>query len=284
MTLLIRTAIPSDADAAGGICFEAFKAIAEAHRFPPDFPSAQVAAGLLGSIIGRPDVFAVVAERDGQLVGSNFLWKGAVAGVGPITVRPEAQNAGAGRLLMQAVLDHARELDLPAVRLVQAGYHARSLSLYAKLGFVAREPLAVMQGPALKGSEPGHAVRLAVREDLKACNELCQRVHGHTRAGELLDAVSRNAATVVERDGRIVGYASEIAFFGHAVGENNEAVQALILAAREFGGPGFMVPTRNAALFRWCLDRGLRVVQPMTLMSVGMYNEPQGAFLPSVLF
>jgi hypothetical protein len=28
----------------------------------------------------------------------------------------------------------------------------------------------------------------------------------------------------------------------------------------------------------------LRVVQPMTLMSVGPYQEPQGAFLPSVLY
>jgi len=37
-------------------------------------------------------------------------------------------------------------------------------------------------------------------------------------------------------------------------------------------------------LFRWCLDNGLRVVEPMTLMSVGLYNEPVGAFLPSVLY
>jgi len=26
------------------------------------------------------------------------------------------------------------------------------------------------------------------------------------------------------------------------------------------------------------------VVQPMTLMSIGLYNEPVGAWLPSVLF
>jgi hypothetical protein len=44
------------------------------------------------------------------------------------------------------------------------------------------------------------------------------------------------------------------------------------------------VPTRNAALFRWCLDNGLRVVEPMTLMSIGLYNEPAGAWLPSILF
>lgn len=44
------------------------------------------------------------------------------------------------------------------------------------------------------------------------------------------------------------------------------------------------MPTRNPALFRWCLDQGLRVVQPMTLMSLGRYNEPAGAWLPSVSY
>jgi hypothetical protein len=32
------------------------------------------------------------------------------------------------------------------------------------------------------------------------------------------------------------------------------------------------------------LEQGLRVVQPMTLMTMGLYNEPVGAYLPSVLY
>ena len=48
--------------------------------------------------------------------------------------------------------------------------------------------------------------------------------------------------------------------------------------------PGFLVPTRNARVLRWCLRQGLRIVQPMTLMSVGLYNEPAGAFVPSILY
>jgi hypothetical protein len=70
----------------------------------------------------------------------------------------------------------------------------------------------------------------------------------------------------------------------HAVGEANDDVRALIAAASEFGGPGILVPTRNAELFRWCLENGLRVVQPATLMTLGLYNEPAGAYLPSILF
>jgi hypothetical protein len=29
---------------------------------------------------------------------------------------------------------------------------------------------------------------------------------------------------------------------------------------------------------------GLRLVYPMTLMTMGLYNEPRGAYLPSVLY
>jgi hypothetical protein len=89
---------------------------------------------------------------------------------------------------------------------------------------------------------------------------------------------------VVEREGRIAGYTTTVAFFGHTVGETNEDVAALIAAAPEYGGPGFLVPTRNAELMRWCLAQGLRIVQPMTLMSRGDYSEPRGAWLPSVLY
>jgi hypothetical protein len=88
----------------------------------------------------------------------------------------------------------------------------------------------------------------------------------------------------VERGGRITGYATVLAFFGHAAAETNPDLQALIGSAEGFGGPGILVPTRNAELFRWCLNSGLRVVQPMTLMTIGLYNQPDGAYLSSILF
>lgn len=68
------------------------------------------------------------------------------------------------------------------------------------------------------------------------------------------------------------------------MGEGNEDLQALVAATAEFEGPGILVPTRNTGLFRWCLESGLRVIQSMTLMTMGLYNEPAGAYLPSILF
>lgn len=281
----LRAGRPDDAAACGAICYEAFRSIAEQHNFPPDLPSAEAATGLMASLFANQDVRSTVAELDGRVVGSNFLWKYApVAGVGPITVDPTIQNAAVGRRLMEDVLQHARETRFPSVRLVQAAYHNRSLSLYTKLGFVVREPLATLQGPALNVTIPGHNVRPAVSADMDACTQLCLQVHGYPRRQELRDAVGQGSATVVERSGRVAGYATLVGFFGHAVAENNDDLKALIGAAQNFPGPGFLLPTRNATVFRWCLEHGLRVVQPMSLMSTGLYNKPAGAFLPSILF
>jgi GNAT superfamily N-acetyltransferase len=285
MEATFRPGTVDDAKACGTICYEAFKAIAEQHNFPPDFPSAEIAVGLLTMVLSRRDVYSVVAELDRQVVGSNFLWEGdTIAGVGPITVLPAVQNSAIGRQLMERVLGRARAQRFVGVRLVQAAYHNRSLSMYTKLGFDAREPLSVLQGPALKLELPGYAVRSATVGDLDACNRLCVSVHGHDRNREVADAIAQGTARVVEHGGRVTGYATDIGYFAHAVGQTNEELKALIGAAPAFVGPGFLLPTRNAELFRWCLAHGLRVVHPMTLMSRGLYQNPAGAFLPSVLY
>jgi len=285
MNIKLRSGTPADAEICGRICYNAFKAISEAHGFAPDFPAPEVAIGLLTWMLGHPEFHSVVAEIDGQIVGSNFLdERNAIAGVGPITVDPTVQNRTIGRRLMDAVHERAAERNFAAVRLIQAGFHTRSLSLYAKLGYDVREHLACMQGKPLGISIEGHVLRLATEADLEVCNRVCRGVHGHDRGGELRDAIERGSATVVEHDGRITGYATIIGFFGHAVGETNKDVKALIAAATEFAGPGFLLPTRNGELFRWCLSNGLRIAQPMTLMSKGLYNEPAGAFLPSILY
>jgi GNAT superfamily N-acetyltransferase len=281
----LRNLMPGDAVAAGRICYGAFKAIAERHGFAPDFPNAETAIGLMHHLAARNDIHGLVAEAAGSVIGSNFAWEdGEVAGIGPITIDPAAQDSGLGRRLMEAVIELAHARGIRRVRLVQAAYHNRTMSLYAKLGFDVREPLSVLQGPAIALATEGCDVRPARADDIAAADALCRRIHGHARSGDLRAAIENDAANVVERDGRITGYTTGIGFFGHAVGETNADLQALIAAATSFAGPGFLLPTRNAALLRWCLEHGLKIVQPMTLMTMGPYQEPRGAFLPSILY
>jgi GNAT superfamily N-acetyltransferase len=283
--LAVRRARSDDAPASGRICYDAFTKISTEHGFPPDFPSVEVATGVLSMMFSHPGFYCVVAESDGQILGSNCLdERSAIAGLGPITIDPKIQNKGVGRALMEAALAHSTERGCLGTRLLQAAFHNRSLSLYTKLGFDTREPISTMQGPAIKVRTPDHTVRPARVSDLEACNRLCVSVHGHDRGGELRDAIAQGTAVVAERDGRIVSYSTFVGFFGYSVGESNADVQALIANADSFAGPGILVPTRNAGLFRWCLENGLRVVQPMTLMTLGFYQEPAGAYLPSILY
>ena len=285
MKLRLRPGTVADAKECGRILYEAFKSIAEQHNFPPDFPSVEVAAELVTMLLSHRRFYSVVAELDGTIVGCNFLdERSAIAGIGPASVDPPVMNGAIGRALMQAVMNRAAERQFPGVRLLQVAWHYRSLALYAKLGFEIRETVSGLQGRPLHLRIPGYEVRTAREADVPACNQLCFRIHGHERAGEVADAVRDGTANVVERLGRITGYSTAIGWFHHAIGETNDDLKALIGAAPAFLGPGFLLPSRNGELFRWCLANNFRVVAQATLMTVGLYNEPGGAYLPSILY
>jgi predicted N-acetyltransferase YhbS len=285
MSVILRPGNPDDAETCGMIAFEAFKAISSAHNFPWDFPSPDIAVGLMETLLSHSGFYSVVAEQDGVIVGSNFVdERGRIAGIGPITVSPAAQNRSIGRRLMMAIIDRSNARPAVGIRLLQSAYHNRSLCLYTKLGFDTRETCSKMEGPRVGISLPGYVVRMATAADILTCNALCQRIHGHDRDRELRDAIGQRTARVVEHLGVITAYATEIAFFGHAVAETNQGLEALIGAATSFEHGGFLLPTRNGDLFRWCLKHELRLVHQMTLMTIGLYNEPTGAYLPSVLF
>lgn len=281
----IRRATPQDVPDCARICYDAFASINAAHNFPCDLSGPEQALGLVGNLFSAPGFYCVVAELEGRILGSNCLDERAIVhGIGPITIDPAAQNHGLGRKLMQAVMDRSRERGAAGLRLVQAAFHSRSMSLYASLGFDIREPLVVMQGRTRERSISGCSVRPAVTSDLDACNALSYRIHGFDRGADLAHSIQQGSALIVERAGRITGYSSAMAFFGHTTAESNQDLRALLASVESFGGAGVLLPTRNTELFRWCLANGLRVVEPMSLMSMGLYNEPAGAWLPSILF
>ncbi len=171
--ITVRQATPADALAAGVICYQAFHHINTAHNFPPDLPTPEAGIGVLTMMFSHPGFYCVVAESGGRIIGSNCLdERSSIAGVGPITVDSAAQNAGAGRKLMDAVLERSLERKFIGVRLLQAAFHNRSLSLYTKLGFDAREPISTMSGPPLRKTMDGFHVRPALHSDLEACNRV----------------------------------------------------------------------------------------------------------------
>jgi GNAT superfamily N-acetyltransferase len=282
----LRAVEAEDAGACAQIVFDAFGGIHDQHRFPRDFPALEAASGMMAMWIPHPSVWGVVAELDGRVVGSNFLdERSPIRGVGPITVDPKSQSAGVGRKLMEGVIERGR--GAPGIRLLQDAFNMRSLSLYESLGFDVKEPVAVISGAPRSGPVEGVEVRPMEEGDLDECEALCRKVHGFERTGELRDAIQAFATFVAVRDGRIAAYASSVTFWpmNHGVAESEEDMTALLRgAAAQVEEPlGFLVPLRTA-LFRWCLEEGLRLVKPMNLMALGEYREPQGSWFPSVLY
>ena len=281
----VREATPEDGDDCGRIFYDAFESIATRHNFPIEPSSCAFTHFMVEQMLANDGFVGLVADRRGEVLGSAFVdERTVIAGIGPVTIDPAAQDVGVGRALIEAVLKHERDRGAVGVRLVQTAYHYRSLALYTKLGFVVREPLSVLQGTPPALSIPGLGVRAAREHDLAACDELCARIHGHDRSGELRDAIAAGTAHVVERPEGICGYASGFGYGWHAVAETNQHLFALIGSAPAFMGLGILIPTRNTELLRWCLAHDLKLVQQSTLMTIGLYNEPSGAWLPSIAY
>lgn len=287
MSITIRPITAADVENCGQIIYKAFCGIADQHNFPHDFPAVEHTQRFARMLAGSPATYGLVAESEGRIVGSNFLWEqNEIAGVGPITVAPEAQAKGAGRLLMQAVIERGQRAT--GIRLVQDAFNTASMSLYTSLGFDIKEPLVLVEG-AITGDLPaGVEVRPLAEKDYPDCDELCKSVHGFSRVEELRGTAQMLPAFVILRENRLVGYAAgpNVWQMNHAVAKTDEELFALLQGAGNLTGQplSFLLPARRSELFRWCLRKGMKVVKPMSLMSMGEYQEPQGAFLPSVLY
>src|SRR5262245_9791539 len=134
----------------------------------------------------------------------------------------------------------------------------------------------------------GLEVRRLEERDLAACAALYERVHGFPRTNELRDALATGSPIAALRDGRVTAYMAVPTFWiaNHGVADALEDVEALLLGATRITEEplSFLLPTRHAALFRWCLAQGFRAIKPMSLMVIGGYQEPQGSYFPSVLY
>ena len=269
----------------GKICYEAFKEVHEGHGFSLDFATIDFAQHALGTLVEREDFYGVVALRDGQPVGSNFLFMGdPVAGVGPISVDRSCQGQGVGRGLMEDVMAHARRNNFERVRLFQDAFNVTSISLYASLGFEVKEAAAFMQ--AAPASEADGSVRLVTESDLSAIEELSTRIYQSSRRNEVAAAARHGfAAFLREQQGRITGYLIP-GLFGHGVAETEEDALALIgEAARRLPPPlaRFFCPLSEVSFFRRALKAHCRVIKLMNYMSTGRYDPPVGVWMPSVL-
>jgi hypothetical protein len=186
---------------------------------------------------------------------------------------------------MQAVIDYAREHNIPRVRLLQDSFNMASLSLYASLGFDTKHAVAYMRlAPA---SSADASVRPVEPSDLDALDALCRRNYRCSRKNELAAAVQAGLGALTrERDGRLTGYLIP-GIFGHGVAETEEDAVAIAGQAARLGPPYrpyCFCPLDQGSLFRAFLATGARTVKVMNLMTIGPYEAPQPVWMPSVSY
>ena len=287
METQIRPITAADLEECSRICYEGFKVVNERHGFPPQFPSIGASAVRIRSMFNAPSSLGLVAEAQGKVDGFAFLTeRDDVRAIGPIVIDGSVQSRGIGRRLMEALLEHARGVN--SIRLVQAGFNLQSLSLYASLGFDVRDQLVVMTGKPKRRAAMEYSTRRLEENDVAECDALHRRLLGYNRTNEFRDRLAEGSAAVVLHEQRVVGYLASPTRVSdnHGVADSDQAMQALLSGAAKLNDAplSFLLPIRHTNLFRWCLEEGLRAVRPMTLMTIGGYSDPQGIYVPSILY
>jgi hypothetical protein len=162
-----------------------------------------------------------MVASSGSIFSANVTRFGQLALIDPAT-----QGNGIARRLMKAVLAQAR--GARGVRLLQDTFNAHSLSLYAALGFDAREILAVLSGEPQSTLPSDWEIRSLAASDIAGCETLHESVHGYSRTNELRDALATGAPIVALRGGRVRAYmaAPTIWLANHGVAATEDDMQA----------------------------------------------------------
>lgn len=223
-------------------------------------------------IVARDEIGRVVGSAMWFPMGEDF------ASIGMVITSPRLQDHGAGNWLMGHILGRVgnRGKVLNATR---AAYR-----LYLSLGFM---PLAtVHQHNGVVGSLPAFARRARPLrpEDAAAVHALDTGAIGAPRRALLDRLLQLAAGTVIERDGRVTGFALCRKFGrGHVVGpvvaETEEDAIALIGPhAEAMAGHFLRVDTRQpeGPLRDFLVAAGLRHYDTVTRMGLGPVLQPTG--------
>lgn len=139
--VIIRKAELADLD----VLLEFEKAVIEAERpFDPTLKSEGAVYYDIPQLIAAPNVEIVVAELDGQVIGSGYarieesekyLQHTRHSYLGFMYVVPEFRGKGVNRLIIDTLLRWSYERNVPEIRLEVYSTNAAAIRAYEKAGF-----------------------------------------------------------------------------------------------------------------------------------------------------
>ncbi|NMG67322.1 GNAT family N-acetyltransferase [Azoarcus indigens] len=218
----------------------------------------------------------LVAERDGQVVGTalGWNWSERHATLGMVIVAPQVQGRRIGQRLMQGLLAAAGE------RAVLLHATAEGRGLYERLGFATVGEIRQHQGLARQAPlvmpDAGERLRPFGRGDTERLIELDAASAGMPRREAILALLDNAETVVLDRDGEAVGFSILRRFgrgraIGPVVAPSLRGAQALIahwcnLYTRKF----LRIDVEaGSGLIEWLEGLGLRRVGMVAIMARG---------------
>jgi predicted GNAT family N-acyltransferase len=229
----------------------------------------------------------VVAESDGEVVGTTMWWKQGpdFATIGMVIVANAAQGSGIGRQLMETALTNL------GGRTVMLNATDEGLPLYRKLGFEPVGSIFQHQGAAfsvpIAELIPNERVAPMKVGEWPDIARLDRQATGIDRSHVLQYLCNNAHGVVLNRDGEQAGYALFRRFGrGYAIGPTiaPDIGGAKALISHWLGSNAGMfcridIP-ENAALSSWLDELGLPCVGRVTRMSLGAAPQAGKAARP----
>ncbi|MEP7296480.1 MAG: GNAT family N-acetyltransferase [Burkholderiales bacterium] len=218
----------------------------------------------------------VVAERDGELVGTAqyWLWGDTHATLGLVIVDPRCQGRRIGYRLMEALLARLEGRSV----LLHATPEGRGL--YERLGFVRTGEVRQHQGTALPAPlvalDEGWRLRPADRHDTAALAALDAQARGMPRDAMVAALLDQADTVVLDHDGQARGFAVLRRFgrglaIGPVVAPDADSAKALIahLVGLSAGKFVRIDVDFDSGLTEWLESLGLLRVDAPTVMVRG---------------
>lgn len=191
--------------------------------------------------IGQPTLAPLVAERDGEIVGTGVgSAHGPVGWVGTIFVEPARRGSGLGRAVTRAVID---ELEARGCRTLLLIATSMGRPVYEREGFDVLDEqvrFSIDGLPASDGS-PDPLVRAFARDDFDAIAALDRFATGEDRRAVLTSLLSAESPWVaVDPAGAVRGYLARAPWRGGALiaPDPDDALRLLEMRRRSTGLSG----------------------------------------------
>ena len=164
-----------------------------------------------------PHVASFGASLDGKLIGSNFATRwGSVGFFGPLSVRPELQDSGIARKLLDRTMAQFHSWDSRHIGLFTFAQSAKHIALYQKYGFYPRFLTAVMSAPVNGAQAPAGWSRFSDLYDkqrdeaLASCRELADKLYPGLDLSDEIRATHEQGlgdTVLIEGTGGLAGFA-----------------------------------------------------------------------------